>query len=576
MSNQGQTGVRSNADQASPVWSAISRFRRGFAFAGLFSLFANLLMLVGPLYMMQVYDRVLSSGSLPTLAALTVLAVVLLGAQGLLEAIRSRLFGRAGATAEQALSETLLPAVVRLTIQNARTHRSGAFSDLSTLRQTISGPAPGALFDLPWVPIYLAAVFLLHFWLGFVALVGTVIFLGLAITNDLITRKLAQDAAKESGWSGQFAEASLRHAETLQALGMVEAMAARWRSRLAEAGKINQRLADRSGGLLALSKALRAILQVAILGVGAVLVLQLEVSAGALIGSSVLMGRAIAPVEQGLSHWRSVMAARLAAKRLDTLLIAGNGEEQPRTELPKPEGHLSVEALTVAAPQSKVPLVRGISFQLEPGDVLGIIGPSGAGKTSLMKVIAGVWPQMNGTVRLDGADLRHRPDRADELGYLPQSVQLFDGTVAENISRFQDGPDADIVAAAQVAGAHELILSLPDGYQTRLGPDAGGLSAGQAQRIGLARALYGEPALLLLDEPNANLDQEGDAAMGGAIRAASARGATVLMVTHRPSALAHANKVLTIAEGTQAAFGPREDVLRKVLAPARQAGGSAA
>jgi PrtD family type I secretion system ABC transporter len=530
---------------------------------GAFSFCINLLMLTVPLYMLQVYARVLSSRSVSTLLALTGIAVGMLLVMGLLDAIRGRVVVRIGAGVDSRLNNRVFSAVFAAARRDRGASRGQPLRDLDNLRQFLTGPGPFALFDAPWIPIYAFVIYLLHPSLGLIAAAGALALVLVALLNELRTRPPLQEANRETAGANALAENSLRNAEVLQALGMEEALCRRWRQRH-DGGIGYQALAsDRGGSLAACSKTLRLMLQVAILGVGASLAIQQVITPGMMIAASILMGRALAPVELAISQWRSFVAARDAYRRLDELLTAFPAPED-HTELPPPRGRLAVEDLVAAPPGAEKPVLAGVSFSIEPGEALGIVGPTACGKSTLARHLVGVWEPLRGAVRLDGADLRdwHRAGLGPHLGYLPQDVELFAGTVAENIARLASEPDSQrVIRAAKWAGAHEMILRLSMGYDTPIGVDGSVLSGGQRQRIGLARALYGDPALVVLDEPNANLDSEGDRALAQAIQALKRAKKTVVVLVHRPAALAVVDKVLVLGDGRVQAFGPKQEVL---------------
>jgi ATP-binding cassette subfamily C protein len=439
--------------------------------------------------------------------------------------------------------------------------------DLDTLRQFLSGPTPGTLFDLPWTPVFLAIIFLLHHWLGFFALGGAALLSILALLNDRMTRGPLQRAGESSAHSHRLAEESRRNAPVIQAMGMESAIQERWHGVHARALHDQTLASDRNGAFSAVAKALRLLMQSAILALGAYLAIHQEITAGAIIAASIIMARALAPIEQGISHWRGFLQYRSAKERLELVLLETT-QGAPKMDLPAPKGRLSVEKLCVAAPGETAMLLQDISFTLEPGHALGVIGPSGAGKSSLARALANIWQPASGTVAMDRAPYDHWDANVlgRATGYLPQDVELFEGTVDENIARFDPERDAkSVIRAARLAGVHDMILRLPDGYKTRIGEAGAKLSAGQRQRIGLARALYGAPALIVLDEPNSNLDAVGEAALSRAILAEKQRGAAIVVIAHRQSAIAAADRLLYLADGRQMLIGPKEDVLRKVL-----------
>jgi PrtD family type I secretion system ABC transporter len=527
---------------------------------------ANLLMLTGPLFMLQVYDRVLASRSVPTLVALSVLAIGLYVFLGILELIRTRVLTRIGLQIEEQLGGPAFEAVLTFPLRSSKKEiPSQPLRDLDQLRQFMSGPGPVAICDLPWLPIYLAIIFLFHSLLGWLAVAGAVLLVVLTLISEAVLRAPVGRVAQLNAIRSDFIDAGRRNAEALRAMGMRQAYASRWRRTnelyLAE----QSRAGDATGGFSATSKVLRLALQSAVLALGAWLAIRQEISPGVMIAASILTSRALAPIEQATAQWRSFVAARQGRKRLHELLELIRDDREPMA-LPKPRERLDISGLFVGAPQSSVPILREIEFHLEAGQGLGIIGPSGSGKTTLARALVGVWQPLRGTIRLDGAELEQWTPEAlgPSVGYLPQGVELFDGTVAENISRFSADADPSlIIEAARQAGVHELVLSLTDGYDTRVGAGGAILSAGQRQRIGLARALFGNPFLIVLDEPNASLDTDGEMALTNAILTSRKTGSIVLVIAHRPNALAAVDQVLVLNAGQQVAFGPRDEVLRK-------------
>jgi ATP-binding cassette subfamily C protein len=552
----------------SALATALASCRGAFAGIGLFTAMINLLMLTGSFFMLEVYDRVLPSRSVPTLIGLAVLATMLYGFQGVLELIRTRVLGRIGRVLDEAVALRVYSAIVALPLK-ARGGGDGLqpLRDLEGVRGFLAGGGPGALFDLPWMPLYLAICFAFHTWIGLAALAGASALVVITLLTEALTRPAVRAAAGFALARNGQAEAARRNAEVLRAMGMAGRMAGRWSEANARYLGAQQRASDVGGGLGAVSRVLRLILQSAVLGIGAYLVIHQQSSAGVIIASSILTSRAMAPVELAIANWKGFVAARQGWQRL-TRLLALDPEAEAPLALPAPHGRLEVQGLSVAPPGTQRLAVQDFSFALEPGQAVGVIGPSGSGKSTLARALVGVWAPARGRVRLDGAALEQwSPERlGTHLGYLPQDVELFDGTVAENIGRFAADPDpAAIVAAARAAGVHGLILNLPEGYDTRMGEGGTELSAGQRQRVALARALFGDPFLVVLDEPNSNLDAEGEEALTQAIRWVRARGGIVVVVAHRPSALAAVDQVLVMADGRAQAFGPRDEVLSRAL-----------
>ncbi|WP_349358070.1 type I secretion system permease/ATPase [Stappia sp.] len=562
-------------DRTSLVSSAFAALRGAVWGTGAMSLVINLLMLTGPLFMLQVYDRVLASGSVPTLAALGGLVVALYMFFGLLEGVRGRLLSRMGQRVDARLSTPAFEVSSRLPLQlGARAEQVRPVQDIDTLRQFVSGPGPAAFFDLPWLPVYLAIVFLFHTLLGFVALAGALVICVLIALNEAFSRKPAAEAAQEAGRRAALVEAGRRNAEAVQAMGMRAALSARWQAANDRFLERQRRASDRAGSFGSAIKAVRFVLQSAVLGVGAWLAIDQEITPGVMIAASILTSRALAPVEQAVAQWRGFVAARQSLGRLRGLLVDAP-DTDTRLALPAPEQNLRIEGLAAAPAGLTTPVVQGVSFALSAGDGLGVIGPSGSGKSTLARAIVGVVPALKGALRLDGAELSQWSDEqiAGFVGYLPQDIQLFEGTIAENIARFDpDARDEDVIAAAKLADVHELIVSLPEGYNMQIGAAGLTLSGGQRQRIALARALYRSPFLVVLDEPNSNLDAQGEAALTRAVSAMRARGSIVIVIAHRPSAIAAVDTLLYLQDGRMAAFGPKTEVMKKTIAPAASSG----
>ena len=537
--------------------------------AALFSVFVNLLMLTGPIYMLQVYDRVLGSRSEATLVALTLIVVYLYGLMAILDFARGRLMARAAARLKMALESRVFRAVLRRSavMGDRAGTRVGSLRDLDAVWRMIGSPAYSALFDLPWTPIFLAGIFIFHPWLGWLAVAGGAILMVFALVNQRLTRTPSTDAAVTGEAAERMGEQIRVEAETVQSLGMTRSVFGRWQKLRHAAMTAQLQGSDRGGIFGAGTKAMRLFLQSAMLGLGAWLVLQSDLTAGAMIAASILLGRALQPIEQVIGGWEIVHRGRTGWRALATLL-GDVPEAEAKTSLPVPEARLSAETLSVVPPGERMPTLRGVSFTLAPGQALGVIGPSGSGKTTLGRAITGVWPAAAGRLRLGGVPIdQYDPDRLGRLiGHLPQRVTLFDGTIAENIARFDpDARDTDIVRAAKRAAAHDMIVAFPQGYDTRIGEASSRLSGGQVQRIGLARALYGDPVLLVLDEPNSNLDNVGGEALNTAIRAAKADNRAVVIMAHRPAAIRECDLILILDGGAVRDFGPRDDVLRRNL-----------
>lgn len=557
--------------QSSELNRAFGKLRHVIIAVALFSGVINLLALTGSLFMMQVYDRVLASRSIPTLVVLAMITVVLYVFQGALDFLRSRVMVRVATRLDETFGERLYRCVLALPLK-MRTNGDGLqpIRDLDTIRGFLSGAGPLALLDLPWMPIFLIFVFSLHPWLGFLSLSGMVILLGLTFLTERLSKAPARESQKESAVRLSLALGGVRNAEVMRAMGLTNRMAERWVNANIRHLQANERTSDVVGGIGAISKVVRFVMQSAMLGLAAYLTIQGSVSPGAIIASSITSSRALAPIEAVIANWKGFLAARQSKQRLEDLLKAMPEQDEPM-QLPVPQKDLSVEAVSVSAPGGQQALIQNVTLKLEAGQGLGVIGPSAAGKSTLARAMVGVWPLVRGTVRLDGASLDQwdSDNLGKHVGYLPQDVELFDGTVAENIARFELEPNPEaIVAAANAADVHQMILHLPEGYETRIGDGGCALSAGQRQRIGLARALYGNPFLVVLDEPNSNLDSEGEAALTKAISGVRARNGIVVVVAHRPSALNAVDLVAVMAKGTIQAFGPKDEVLQKVMQPA--------
>ncbi len=553
-----------------PLAEALKACRPHFVWAGVFSALVNLLYLTPTLYMMQVYDRVVPTGGVPTLLLVSAIAVFALATLALLDWLRTRLLVRAGLRLDRLLVSRLLGRVVDL---QAQSPGSQVLREFDHVRSAVSGQGALALFDAPWTPIYIGCCFLLHPALGALTLVGAIVLFVLAMLNERDSRPRLNDAMKEGQAAYAAQESMAAQSEVVRALGMRQAgIALQVRQR--QIATQRQAEAQFTGGrYTGIIKFLRLMLQSAALGLAAYLTVNGQISAGSIIAASVLLTRAVQPIEQMVGAWPTLMQAKASWKSLLQVFASTARVDRELTTLPAPEGRLALEQITVRLPGTQVPQLKGVSLSLEPGQVLGVIGPSGSGKTTLARVVAGAITPTAGSVRLDGADYDAREgDRlAEHIGYLPQVPGLFAGTVKDNISRFQSALGATAeevdrlaVAAAKAAGVHEMILRLPEGYDTRLGPNGAGLSVGQSQRVALARALYRDPVVLVLDEPNANLDQEGEAALLQAIRGAAARGAAVLMIAHRAGVLGGADRLLMLREGTVQIEGPRDEVMMRL------------
>jgi PrtD family type I secretion system ABC transporter len=549
------------------VTTALSAFRSAFIGIGVISGVVNVLALTGAFFMLQVYDRVIPGRSVPTLVGLVVLAGSLYVFQGILELIRSRLLVRIGVGLDAALSGQVYKALMRLPL---RTKVPGdglqSLRDLDQVRSFLSGAGPTALFDLPWTPLYIGICFLFHFWIGVTALAGAILLFALTLLTEIKTKGPSQIANSHAAARSALAEATRRNVEVLEAMGFGDRIAKRWSKTNAIYLNAHAKASDAAGTLATISRILRMALQSGMLAIGALLVISQEATGGIMIASSIMMSRALAPVELAIANWKGFISARQGWSRLRQLLELLPEEEISLT-LPSPSQTLAVENVSVAPPGLRKVVVQGAHFVLKAGDGLGIIGPSASGKSSFARALAGIWQPATGTIRLDGAthDQWSSEQIGRHIGYLPQDVQLFDGTIAENIARFDPEASSELIlAAAETARVHDFIVRLPDGYETKIGEFGSSLSAGQRQRIALARALYNDPFLVVLDEPNSNLDAEGEAGLTSAIQAVRDRGAIIVVIAHRPSALASLNLVLMLANGQIQAFGPKSEVLNKV------------
>jgi ATP-binding cassette subfamily C protein len=554
----------------SELGEALHACRVAFIGVGVMSCIINLLYLTGSIFMLEVYDRVLPSRSVPTLVGLVILAAGLYMAQGILDLIRTRILGRIGTSLDEALNKRVFETIVRLPLVSGnRSEGLQPLRDLDNIRSFLASMGPSAFFDLPWLPLYLAICFAFHVMIGLTALVGAIILVSMTLLTEFLSRRPARNLLALAARRNDLASTSRRNAEVLVAMGMTGRQAQRWGEANSNYLAGNQSASDVVGGLGAVAKVLRMMLQSAVLGVGAYLVIHQEATAGIIIAGSILSARSLAPVDLAISHWKSFVAARQSWHRLSRLLHDMPVQPAP-TLLQTPSSRLAVENVGVVAPGDQKIIIQDVTFALEAGSGLGVIGPSGSGKSSLVRALVGVWQPFRGKVRLDGAALDQWSSEVlgRHIGYLPQDVELFGGTVAQNICRFDPEANSDdIIAAAKEAGVHEMIVKMRDGYNTQVGEQGTALSAGQAQRVALARALYGDPFLIVLDEPNSNLDSEGDEALTRAIRAARDRGAVVVVVAHRPVGIEAVDQILVLRDGQMQAFGPKETVLAQVLQP---------
>lgn len=538
---------------------------------GLFSAVVNILGLTGSLYMLQVYDRVMPSQSIPTLVGITVVMVWLYAAYGMLDFVRLRLLVRIGNTLDRMLHRTAFEVSLLLPLRAGHEgSRVQPIRDLDQIRGFISGMGLTAFFDLPWIPFYIAVIYMMHPSLGILAIVGATVIVLLTLVAEGLGKAPGRRATESVITRSTFADAGRRNAEVIRAMGLSRRFSAFWSEQSTRFLADQRRLSDIVGFTGAMSRSLRMILQSLMLGLGAYLVIDGEASGGVIIASSIMLARSLAPVDIAIANWRGFMSARQSYGQLSNTLRAFAHHEQPMA-LPRPHNILSVEGLAVAAPGQQKSIVQNVSFVLRSGAALGVIGPSASGKSTLVRALVGAWPSQRGMVRFDHAALDQWDPEAlgRDVGYLPQDIELFDGSVADNISRFDSNASPnEILAAAQAAGVDEMILRLSDGFQTRVGQGGIALSAGQRQLIGLARALYREPFLVVLDEPNSNLDSDGDVSLAAAIHSVRRRGGIVVVVAHRPSALSNVDQLLVMAGGTMQAFGPKETVLAAVTVPA--------
>jgi ATP-binding cassette subfamily C exporter for protease/lipase len=549
---------------------ALSEFKGAFWTVGIFSAVINLTMLAPSLYMLQVYDRVLASRNQTTLLMLTMMILGALLFVGALEFVRSFVLVRVGAQLDMRLNKRVYSAAFEQNLRQAGANAGQSLQDLATVRQFITGNGLFAFFDAPWFPVYLSIIFFFNFPLGMFALCGTLVLVALAWLNESATRKPMSEAAAASIAAGNLATNNLRNAEAIEAMGMLPQLMARWFRLHGHFLQLQAQGSERAGVITAVAKTTRVAMQSLVLGFGALLVLDGHMTGGMMVVASILMGRTLQPVEQLIAVWKTWGGTRSAWGRLNELLAA-NPVRRTGMSLPAPEGRVAVEAVTAAPPGSGTPTLRQLNLAIGPGDVLGVIGPSGAGKSTLARLLVGVWPAAVGKVRLDGADvyLWNKDELGPSIGYLPQDVELFAGTIAENIARFGEIDSAKVVEAAKRSGVHEMILQFPLGYETPLGDGGAGLSGGQKQRIGLARAMYGDPSLLVLDEPNSNLDDSGERALVDAIVDLRGRGKTLVLITQRTSAIGVTNKLLLLRNGTAEMFGPTAKVLTD-MATARE------
>lgn len=552
------------------IFDVLTSFKSTFKTIGVFSAIINLLMLVPSLYMLQVYDRVLQSRNEMTLLMLTLLTLGAYGLMSTLEFIRSFVLIRLGAQLDIKLNKRIYTAAFEQNLKRSGANAGQYVQDLTQIRQFLTGNGLFAFFDAPWFPVYLFVIFLFDVYLGLFATVAVLIMVVLAYVNEQVSKKPMAEAATMAVTSNNQATNNLRNAEVIEAMGMLQNLMARWYKNHAKFLNLQAEASEKSGRITAASKFVRVSVQSMVLGFGALLVLENKMTPGMMIAGSILLGKATGPIDQLIGVWKQWSTVKSAYLRLNELL-SNSPVRDGGMSLPKPVGHIAVEAVTAAPPGSNVAILKNLSFALQPGDVLGVIGPSGSGKSTLARLLVGIWPAAVGKVRLDGADIYewNKDELGPYIGYLPQDIELFSGSVAENISRFGELNSEKVIAAAKRAGVHDMILHFPKGYDTILGDGGGGLSGGQKQRIGLARAMYDNPSLLVLDEPNSNLDDVGEQALVAAINDLRQSGKTIILITHRQAALSTTNKLLLLRDGVAQAFGPRDQVLQ-ALAQAQQ------
>ncbi|MGE5492664.1 MAG: type I secretion system permease/ATPase [Actinomycetota bacterium] len=552
---------------------ALRALRGAFIAVAAFSLVINLLMLMPTIYMMQIYDRVLSSRNEVTLLMLTLIMLGIYGLEAALELVRSRILVRASAALDLQLGGRVFDASFRRYLASRAGNPGQALGDLANVRQFLTGSGLLAFMDAPWTPVYLFVIFLLSPWLALFGALAVVVLTVLALLNERMASRGLREANRLAQAAGSYASDNLRNAEVIEAMGMLGNLRQRWQARQAGMLKLQSEASDLAALVSGVGKFLRLATQSGILGFGALLVIENQLTPGGMIAASILLGRALAPVDQAIATWRGTVSARAAYGRLKELLATAPAPAE-RTALPRPTGLVQVENLVLASPGGRAPILKDLSFTASPGTLVAVIGPSASGKSSLARGLVGVWAPLEGTIRLDQADVTRwdKEELGPWIGYLPQDVELFAGTLAENIARFGDKDSGKVVEAARRAGVHDLILRLPEGYETPIGEGGLALSGGQRQRIALARAMYGDPALIVLDEPNANLDEAGDGALLQALQEMKRERRTVFVMTHRLNILAIADAVMVLAGGTLQAFGPREAVLKATPGLARTAG----
>ena len=572
--------IKKQSNNKKPVVSELKKSllsaKKSFIMVGLFSMFINILMLVPPLYMLQLYDRVLGSRSQDTLIMLTLIVVVLFITMGLLEVVRSRVLVRVGNKLDSMLSQRIFDSLFELERKAPGRSSSMPLNDLTQVRQFMTGNGLFAFFDAPWMPIYIIVLFIFHPAFGFFAIFAAIVLVGITVANEYSTKEKLAEANNLSRASTIYVDSNIRNAEVVNAMGMRNNISKVWADKYY--GFLNaQNIASDSAGVWSnLSKSLRVMFQSLILGLGAYLAINMEVTPGMMIAASIIMGRALAPLDLIIGSWKGFSSARSSYERIEGLLN-DFPKDKEYMQLPAPKGEITLENVVVIPPSGTVPSLKGISMKIEKGDVVGIIGPSAAGKSSLARVMLGLWPLSNGVARIDKADISQwdREDLGQYVGYLPQDIELFEGTVSQNIARFGEVEPEKVVEAATKAGVHEMILKLNEGYDTKIGPGGASLSGGQRQRIGLARALYNNPVFVVLDEPNSNLDDVGEAALVEAIKTLRAGGTTVVIITHRTNVLQATNKLALINNGVLELYGNTNDVLNAIAQKQQAAAGQA-
>jgi ATP-binding cassette, subfamily C, bacterial EexD len=549
--------------QISDLERALNLCKGAFLSAAGFSMVINLLMLVPSIYMLQVYDRVVSTGNQSTLLMLTLLVFGLFVTMGLLEWVRSQILVRVSSRLELMLNERVFGIAYKQSLYaGGQRVTTQALDDLTSLRQFLTGSGLFAFFDAPWMPFYIALMFVFHSWYGWFSVITSIILVIIAIANEQATAGMLAEANKVAASGRGQVLANLRNAEVIEAMGMLKNVRKRWTTTADQVLILQSVVSSRAGLISAISKIIRLTSQSLILGLGAYLVIEREISPGMMIAGSILLGRALAPIDMIIGSWKGFINARGQYERLRELLLKVPADPE-RMPLPKPTGKIQLEHVHVVPPGSRIAAIKDLSLIIESGDIVGVIGPSGAGKSTLSRAILGIWPATQGKIRLDGADVfsLNRDELGPYIGYLPQDIELFEGSINENIARFGEIDPEKVVSAAKMAGVHELILRLPDGYDTVLGPNGGALSGGQRQRVGLARALYGKPVLVILDEPNSNLDDQGELALSNALEHLKENRVTVIVVTHRNNILSRVDKLLILDDGMLAVYGPKDQVV---------------